>query len=122
MYYVFLELVSFEFIGVLIVACKCPCRRIGTPRYTEATSENKKLIDYETKSELSLDEKGLSKYRRTKRCAPNKKQKEKSIGYGGALFLSSTLIFIILIDLPTLVAHVKHLLRRSSLNAINEEK
>ncbi|VDI66852.1 Hypothetical predicted protein [Mytilus galloprovincialis] len=92
--------------------CKCPCRRVGVPRYTEVTPEVVNQIQVETSLDLAVNEKILSAYIRLKTSVPNKKQVAKSIGYVGAAFLVVILGSIVLLDIPTLWKHLKHLINR----------
>ena len=86
----------------------CPCRNIGTPRYTEVTQHVIDQIQQEMSQELSLNQKALSSFIRTKISAPNKTQVSKSIGYFGAILITVILGFLIILDLPTLIRHSKH--------------
>lgn len=95
-----------------ILACKCPCRRVGVPRYTEVTPEVVNKIQVETSLDLAVNKQILSAYIRLKTSVPNKKQVAKSIGYVGAAFLVVILGSIVLLDIPTLWKHLKHLINR----------
>ncbi|XP_052076321.1 CUB and sushi domain-containing protein 3-like [Mytilus californianus] len=90
--------------------CKCPCRRVGVPRYTEVTPEVVNQIQEETSFDLAVNDKILSAYIRRKTSVPNKKQVAKSIGYVGAIFLVVILGSIVCLDIPTLWNHLKRLI------------
>ena len=92
----------------LFSACKCLCRNIGKPRYTEVTPHVINQIQQEISKELSLKKETLSSLIRTKISAPSKTQVSKSIGYIGIIMLSMTLGFLVILDIPILIRHFKH--------------
>ncbi|XP_067652739.1 uncharacterized protein [Haliotis asinina] len=75
---------------------------------TFTIGERKKRTD-DMVSDLTLDKKNLSSYRRKKSCAEDKRPSAKSVGGGVAIILLvTTTLIIILPDCASIVRHVVH--------------
>ncbi|CAG2204823.1 unnamed protein product [Mytilus edulis] len=66
-------------------ACKCPCRRVGNPRYENVTKEVVQKIKDETEKDLAVQKNLTSTYVRKRKSAKDDRPAAKSIGVFGIL-------------------------------------
>ncbi|VDI66853.1 Hypothetical predicted protein [Mytilus galloprovincialis] len=84
--------------------CKCPCRKVGNPRYENVTKEVVQKIKDETEKDLAVQKNLTSTYVRKRKSAKDDRPAAKSIGVFG--------IFIITVIVAAVVASDYIILKR----------
>ena len=83
---------------LITVACNCPRRKRGNPRYDNMTSEDETKIKEETRGELQVEKSAVSAAVRKKKSATDKRPSAQNVGYIGAILLGVIGGGIILVD------------------------
>ncbi|XP_076116914.1 uncharacterized protein LOC143084432 [Mytilus galloprovincialis] len=96
--------------GTSSSTCYCPCS--ATVASSSITTEELKAKIDKIQTELTVDKKETSSYKRRLTSAPDNRVSAQSIGYVGVVILTIVIGLLIVIDIPTLVKDTRNFFKR----------
>ncbi|VDI27273.1 Hypothetical predicted protein [Mytilus galloprovincialis] len=90
--------------------CYCPCS--ATVASSSITTEELQAKIDKIQTELTVDKKETSSYKRRLTSAPDNRVSAQSIGYVGVVILTIVIGLLIVIDIPTLVKDTRNFFKR----------
>ncbi|CAC5367390.1 unnamed protein product [Mytilus coruscus] len=96
--------------GTASSTCYCPCS-LTVASSSITTEELQAKID-QIQTELTVDRKETSSYKRKLTSAPDNRVSAQSIGYVGVVILTVVIGLLVIIDIPTLVKDTRNFFKR----------
>ncbi|XP_071119854.1 uncharacterized protein [Mytilus edulis] len=96
--------------GTSSSTCYCPCS--ATVASSSITTEELQAKIDKIQTELTVDKKETSSYKRKLTSAPDNRVSAQSIGYVGVVILTIVIGLLIVIDIPTLVKDTRNFFKR----------